>query len=359
MIDPLRQVSRCGPKKEIDAGTASQLPTLSPAERARQLIWPGAMATQSIYVVAKLGIADLLADGSKSIENLAVTTRSHGPTLRRLLRALACLGWFLEDGGGGFENSDLSDTLRSDHPESILPLVIMLGSPLFWLPMGELFHAVRTGQREFDRIYGEPFFDYLNGHQDDATMFNAVMSTSSSATISAIAASYDFSEFEQIVEVGGQGSLLQEILISNPNLRGILYNLPEASADAELLRKSNVSSRCEILTGNFFESVPQGADAYVFKGIIHGLSDQQALTILRNCRAAMKPNGKLILFEIILDGEPTRGVMDLFMLILSTGRGRTEQEFRKLLDQAGFSLSRVIPAAWSFIIEGVPAEFHF
>jgi len=321
-----------------------------------QLIWPGAMAAQAVYVAAKLGIADLLAKVPKTIEDLAAATHTHGPILRRLLSALACMGLFEEDGAGRFHNSELSETLRSDHPESIRPWAIMLGAPFIWRPAGELMQATSATQPVFSSLFGEGFFNYLGTHPEDAKIFGAAMAASSRATAAAVIATYDFSRFKRVVDVGGgQGAFLAGVLAANPNLRGVLFDLPAAVAGASVLRNGDFAGRCEIVAGNFFEGIPKGGDAYVLKGVIHGWSDENALKILKNCRASMEPDGTLILLEVVLDGEPGRAMLDLLMLVLAAGRERTESDFKALLEQAGFSLSRVIPTPWSALIEARPA----
>ncbi len=323
------------------------------------LLWaPGAFGVQAIHVAARLAIADLLSDGSKSAEELARATETHAPSLRRLLEALATLGIFREDTDGKFRNTALSETLRTNHPEGIRPSAIFLGAPFLWRPWGELYEAVATGKPAFDQVYGKSFFDYLAEHPDEAEIFNRAMSASAT-TISALVGAYDFSQFEQIVDVGGgQGALLEAILSSNPEVHGVLYDLPAVVAGATRLRNRDVVARCKIIGGDFFTAVPEGGDAYVLKGIIHGWSDEEALKILKNCRHAIRQNGKLLLIELVLEptsNEPdSSGLSDLMMMVLVTGRERTESQFRAILQKAGFSLIRVIPTPASSIIESRP-----
>jgi O-methyltransferase domain/Dimerisation domain len=185
---------------------------VSPSMQMMQILWPGAMAVQAMHVAAKLALADLVAGGPRSIEELAEATHSHGPSMARFLRALTSLGIFAEDSTGRFRQTALSDTLRSDHPESIRPSAMMLGAHFIWGPSGELEQTVRTGQPAFERLYGAPFFEYLAGQAEDAAVFNAAMS-SSPAYVAAIVGAYDFSKLERIVDVGGGHGLL---LAGNP-----------------------------------------------------------------------------------------------------------------------------------------------
>jgi len=328
---------------------------ISPSMQMMQLLWPGAIAVQAVHVAAKYALADLLAGGPKGIEELADATHTHGSSLGRLLRALASLGIFTEDTAGRYRQTALSDTLRSDHPESIRPFAMMLGAHFFWKPIGALEETVRAGEPSFERICGAPFFDYLAGHSDDAAVFNAAMS-SSPAHLAAIVGAYDFSRFERIVDVGGgHGLLLAAILSANPRLRGVLYDLPSVVAGASALRQEPISQQCEIIGGDFFHEVPAGADAYLLKGVIHDWNDEAALNILNNCRRAIRPDGTLLLVDHVLkrSTDPAKALMDLLMLVLTSGRERTESEFRSLLEEAGFSMAQVIwGAAGVSIIEG-------
>jgi hypothetical protein len=321
-----------------------------------QLLWPGAMAVQAIHVAAKFALADLVAAGPKSIQELAEATHTDAPSMARLLRALTSLGVFAEDETGRFRQTALSDTLRSDHPQSIRPTAMMLGAHFIWTPSGALEEAVRTGQSSFERIYGAPFFDYMAGHAEDAAVFNAAMS-SSPDHLAAIVGAYDFSRLERIVDVGGgHGLLLAGILSANSRLHGVLYDLPSVVAGASVLRQEPMSQRCEIIGGDFFKEVPAGADAYILKGIIHDWNDQAALKILKNCRRAIQPQGTLLLVETVLteSSDPAAALMDMLMMVLTSGRERNESEFRALLEEAGFSMMQVIRRAGVSIIESRP-----
>jgi SAM-dependent methyltransferase len=321
-----------------------------------QLLWPGAIAVQAIHVAAKLALADLVAGGPKSAAELAEATKTDAASLTRLLRALSSLGIFVEDPPSRYRQTPLSDTLRSDHPQSIRPWAMMLGARFVWEPCGELHEAIRTGRPAFEFVYQAPFFKYLAEHSDDAAVFNAAMS-SLPAYVAAIIEAYDFSKFERIVDVGGgHGALLFGILSANPHLRGVLHDLPAVVAGALAVRRGGVGDRCEITSGDFFEEVPAGADVYLLSGIIHDWDDKAALKILRNCRRAIRPDGRLLLLESVLSpsSDPSRALMDVLMMVLTGGRERTEAEFGSLLREAGFSLTRVIPTAGASILESQP-----
>ena len=329
---------------------------MSPSMQMMQLLWPGAMAVQAIHVAAELALADLVANGPKTVTELAASAHAHGPSLGRFLRALTSLGIFAEDPDGRFRQTALSETLREDHPESIRRWAMMLGARFVWKPCGELDRTVRTGQPAFEHVYGAPFFKHLAEHQDDAVVFNAAMS-SMPAWIATIVDAYDFSAFERIVDVGGgHGALLVGILSANPHVRGVLHDLPAVVAGAATPREGAMVDRCEIVGGDFFDSVPADGDAYLLSGVIHDWNDESAVKILKNCRRAIPSNGTLLLVDTVLipSSDPGRALMDLLMMVLTGGRERTESEFRSLLQETGFSLARVIATPGASIIEAHP-----
>lgn len=313
------------------------------------------MVSQPIMVAAKLGIADLVEEAPRTAEELAHVTKAHAPSLRRLLRFLTVLGIFAEDGTGKYRQTPLSDVLRSNHTESIRDTARMYGSPTFWRSWGDLYETVLTGEPAFDRIYGTSHFDYLRANPEEAAIFNAAMTSGARRVLAAIPTVYDFSQFRRIVDVGGgHGALLDGLLSANPKLLGVLLDLPEVVAGAMTLRDGPNAQRCEIVGGNFFESIPGGADGYLMKAVIHDWNDNDALKILRNCQRAIDHHGKLLLMERVLkpgnELDPERA-MDLNMLVMLRGRERTEAELRALLENAGFRLARVIemPLPWSII----------
>jgi len=333
---------------------------LSPPRQMMQFIWPGAMAAQGLYVAAKLGLADLLKDGPKSVDELAHLTAAHEPSLRRLLRALTSLGVFSQDAAGHFQNTDLSETLRTDHPESIRAWAIFLGAPFLWRSWGELYETVLSGQPAVNRIYGGSFWAYLAAHPDDAAVFNAAMSAGSEMTVPWILEAYDFSRFDRVVDVGGgHGALLHAVLSKNPKVRGVLYDFPAVVAGAASLWSGAVAARCEVRGGDFFAGIPEGGDAYVLQRIVHDWDDDNALRILKNCRRAIKRDGRLLVIELVLkpscQPDPGQEFSDVLMLTLVGGRERTESDFQALLGGAGFSLTSVIPTAGPpSIIESQP-----
>lgn len=321
------------------------------------LLW-GLIPSRAVSVAAKLGIADLLATGPSTADELAKATGTHAGSLRRLLSALTSLQIFGEDASGVYRNTTLSETLRSDHPYSMRALAMLWGRPLFLQSWQNLDAAIASGVPAFDSLYGQSFFEYLEQHPEDASIFNAAMSRSTAADVSAVLQSYDFSRFQQIVDVGGgHGGFLRAILSATPHLLGVLYDLPSVVATVEAT-VGDIAGRCEVRSGNFFEAVPEGADGYLLRRIIHDWDDEASLKILRNCRRAISTGGTLLLVERVLKApnESDWGkFMDLHMFVILGGRERSEPDFRALLRKAGFALTRVLSTAGPHsIIESRP-----
>lgn len=320
-----------------------------------QYIWPGIIAAQAIHAAAKLRIPDLLASGPKSIGELAADSGANRAALERLLRALSTLDIFTLSSDGRFANTPLTDILRTDHPQSQRDAALFLPAAFLWRPLGELHESVRTGEPAFPRIFGQRFFDYLATHPDDAAVFNAVMTQGVAFTSPALLGAYDFSRFERLVDVGGgEGAMLRDILSATPGLRGVLFDLPQVVSGAGVVLKGDLGARCEIVGGDFFHSVPERADAYIMKGVIHDWPDEDAVRILGNIRRAIRSGGTLLLVENLVDAAARPvGVMELLMLVIG-GRERTEADFRALLAGAGFAISRIIPMEASSLIECRP-----
>jgi O-methyltransferase domain/Dimerisation domain len=320
-----------------------------------EYIWPGIIAAQAIHAAANLRIPNLLASGPKTAEELASECGAHAPTLERLLRALATLEMFALTPDGRFRNTPLTEVLRTDHPQSRRDSALFLPTHFLWRPLGELCESVRTGEPAFARIFGQPFFEYLADHPVDAALFNSVMTQGVAWTTPALLAAYDFSRFERLMDVGGgEGALLRDILAATPKLQGVLFDLPQVVAGASEILKGEVAARSQIVGGSFFASVPEGADAYLLKRVIHDWPDEDAVKILRNIRRAIRSGGTLLLVESIVDSAARpAGLMDLLMLVIG-GRERTEADFRSRLASAGFSLARIVPTEASSVIECHP-----
>ncbi len=319
----------------------------------------GCWVSQIIHVAAKLGIADLLSDGAKSSAELAKSTGVDADALYRMLRALASLGIFAERDPGFFELTPLAEYLRTGAPGSLRAAAIMFGEDWHYRPWGNLLHSVKTGQTAFSHIFGEEVFPYLAWNEEAAKIFNEAMTGGASADIAAITAAYDFSGIGRVVDIGGgHGSLIAAVLKANPSIRGTLFDQPAVVAGAQrLLEAEGVAARCEIVGGDFFESVPSGGDVYTLKYIIHDWDDDRALRILRNLHRAMGAKSRILLIENVIapGNEPSFGkLVDIEMLVMAGGRERTAQEFRALYAAAGFELTNIIPTQSALsLVEGV------
>jgi SAM-dependent methyltransferase len=318
----------------------------------------GFMKSQAIYVAAKLGISDLLNKGPKSIEELAEMTSVQESALYRLLRALASIGIYIEKAENIFELTPMAAALQSDSPMSLRPYVLLLGDKSWWDAWGNLLYSVQTGEAAFNHIFGMNYSDYLEKDPALAQTFNKCMSSVSKAHEPAIVQSYDFSKYQKIVDIGGgHGSLLSAILQGNPQLKGIVFDLPHVVGS---IKKTDFfpNDRVKIIGGDFFEKVPVGGDIYLLKQIIHDWDDTLSLKILKNCYEAMPPNGRILIIDTVIrpgQNQSTEKFFDLHMLVTASGgKERTEVDFRCLLESAGFEFRQIIPTPSSFgIVEGL------
>lgn len=320
----------------------------------------------SLHTVAVLGIADLLAGGPRSAEDLARATKTKPDPLRRLLRALTAQGVFAEHEDGRFGQSELSGFLREGVAGGLRSFALMLCGDVIQPSWGQMLHSIRSGGTGFAKVHGSELFEYMKQDANFAAIFNSAMTESSARVADEIVTTYDFSRFATIVDVGGgQGWLLSAILKAVPAARGILVDLSHViEAARPVVAERGVAARCELVAGSFFESVPAGGDAYIMKWIIHDWDDDDATRILRNVRAVIPSRGQLVVFDRVLPERITEGdpglrlgtLMDLNMLVNVTGRERTEAEFRRLLAAGGFTLTsaRSTPSGLG-IVEGAPA----
>ena len=317
--------------------------------------------SRAVYAVAQLGIADLLKDQPRDANDLAAATGTYAPALHRVLRSLASVGLFKTDEQGRFSLTPLGATLQSDAPDAARSTVIYLAGDWWWAAWGETLHAVRTGGTGLEKALGLSAYEYLAQHPDQATHFNAAMIGFHGDEPAAIVEAYDFSTARTVVDVGGgSGNLLGTILLANPSLRGVLLDRPQVVSEAEHnLWVAGVAGRCHVVGGDFLEAVPDGGDLYIVSHCIHNWSEEDCLKILASCRRAMTEDGRLLIVEAVVrpgdEPDPAK-ILDLAMLLIPGGQERTEEEYRTLLEKAGFRLTRVVPTRTSAsIVEAVPA----
>lgn len=336
-------------------------PKMSPPETMRNIAigyWVGRM----IHVAAKLRLADLLKGQPRTVDDLAVAANVQPDALYRLLRALASVGIFSETKGRRFKLTPLAATLQTGVPHSMHAWALMINEGWSWDAWKELLHGVKTGEVPFLKAHGVPIFKYLEQHPEDLEIFGESMSSLSRTENPAIAAAYKFSGLQTLIDVGGgHGSLLAIILKANPRLAGVLFDQGAVIARAENdqhVTAKGIAQRCRLESGNFFEAVPGGGDAYIMKYILHDWNDEACIKILANCRDAMNAKGKVLVVEnVIASGNRSDWgkLLDMQMLIIG-GRERTKEEFADLFSAARLKLTRVVPTKCPLsIVEGVRA----
>jgi hypothetical protein len=320
----------------------------------------GYLVTASLTAVAKLRIADMLRDGPRSLEELAKLSETHPRSLHRALRALASLGIFSEDEQGRFGLTPLAQPLRTDVPGSMRDGLLMLAHPAFWDAAGEMLYTLRTGKNALEHNLGEMFFDYLARHREAAELFDNGVTGFTALENAPIASAYDFSGCQRVVDVGGgHGGFIAEVLKRNPSLKGTLFDLQYVLKGSTLLRDEGVADRCDTVVGDFFKSLPAGADAYLVKRVLHDWDDAECVSIMKSVRRALPAHGRVLAIDVVISpgNEPSPGkIIDLLMLSSSRGRERTERDFQEMFAAAGLKVSRVIPTPSPLcIVEGVIA----
>ncbi len=333
-------------------------PSLPPQAILMQILF-GYAPARAIGIAAELRIADHLADGSKTAEELALKTNNHARSLYRLLRACASVGIFSEDADKRFSLSPMAEFLRSDNPESLRAFAEMLANAEQFQTWSALDFSVQTGTPAFDKVHGMPTFEYYATHPKSGQIFNDAMTSVSLGTSMAVTQAYDFSGITKLVDIGGgHGFLLASVLGKYSTMKGILYDTAPIVEEAkELLEKHGIANRCETVGGNFFESVPSGGDAYMMKHIIHDWNDEECITILKHCRKGITEGGKLLVIEMVVPegNEPSLSkLLDLQMLAVLPGCERTEAEYNRLFNEAGFTLTKIVSTMSPYsVIEGV------
>ncbi len=336
-------------------------PTEPPPEVTVLLLTQGALVSQAISVFARLGVADVLAAGPRDAQEIAQLVGAHGSALYRLLRALGDFGIVTELDNRHFALTPLGEVLRSDVPGSLRGWATMVGMPFHRYPWTDLYETIRTGESAFDRVHGTEVFDYLAEHPEDAAIFDAAMTSFSASETASVVEAYDFTGFKTIVDVGGgRGGLLSAVLAANPHVQGVLFDIPTVVAGAdEEISSAEVVDRCKVVSGDFFDTVPEGGDAYLLSNVIHDWDDDRAVQILRTCRAAMADTACVLIAEFVLPEGAAASVAkleDLEMLVMTAGgRQRTEAEYRALFGRAGLRLTRVVPSTGMVsLVEAVP-----
>jgi hypothetical protein len=319
----------------------------------------GYQDTALLYAAAKLGLADLLANGPKTSEELAATTGAHAPSLYRVLRGLVVVGMcFEEEERFGLTRS--GEMLRTGAEGSLRNHALVCGEQ-YMMAWSGLVHSAMTGETAFAHVFGADPWEHRQRNMALSERFNADLNAETARSAAAIVEAYDFSAFRVLCDVGGgHGALLCAILAACPATRGILLEQAHVATGARsYVQSQGLDGRCHVAEGNFFDAVPEGADAYVMKSIVHDWPDARSVAILRNCRRALGADRRVILIERVMpelaSDAPDTVRVDLHMLAVTGGRERSKAEYQGLLEAAGFGLGRVVATRSPFfVIEGVP-----
>lgn len=323
---------------------AAEQPGPPPEAALTQMIL-GALASQAVYVVSKLGISDLLAGGPKTVEELATATKVHAPSLYRIMRALASFGVYTEGEDKTFALNPMADLLRADSPGSLRDVSIFMGEDWHWNVWAKTMHSVQTGKPAWPQVHGQEVFPYLESNKEASAVFDKAMTSFSNLASKAVVSAYNFAGIETLVDIaGGQGRLLVSILEANPSLRGILFDQAHVIAGAkEVLANTSVAERLEVVSGDFFKNVPS-ADAYIMKHIIHDWDDERAVAILKTIKQSMKAGGRVLLVESVLEAGSKHDfgkLLDIEMLVSPGGMERTADEYAALFAASGLSLKGI------------------
>lgn len=330
-----------------------------PLENIIQLL-NGYRISQALSVAAQLRIADYLAKGSKTPDELAVLVSAKAAALYQMLRFCASYSVFVEDDAGRFANTPMSEFLRSDPPGAARNLALAIGNWNFQA-FGEMKYAVQTGTPAFEKRFGLPFFDYLSAHPELGQLFDSLMTSLYQREVEATLEAFDFARSGRILDVGGgRGTVIRALLARFPELRCGLFDLPTvAERTRESFSSDGLTKRCTIESGSFFEAVPGGYDTYLLKHVLHDWDDAACKLILTNIRRVIDNLGSLLILEYIVPPGNERSAVkgqDMVMLSLFAGRERKESEFRDLLTMTGFKLERVVPSSSLIcVLEAKPA----
>jgi O-methyltransferase domain len=322
-------------------GTTEVVAETNPFDALQQMA-SGYCLPRCLHMVATLGVAEALDETPRTASDLAASVGAHPDALRRVLRLLAAHGVFEMQGGDTFRHSPVSRLLRTDHPQSVHAWARLNSLPIIWSSFGAMEHSVRTGRPAASEVFPGGFWEYLAQHPEEGRVFNAAMAAKAQGAVAGILASYDFSGFGLIGDIGGgSGHLLRAVLDTAPNAKGVLFDLPHVIEEAAGV----ASERLTLQAGDFFQDDLPSCDAYLLMEIIHDWADEESVAILKAIRRAAPAHAKLLVIETIIPDEPGPDwskVLDIIMLTLFGSLQRTRQEYEELLAQAGFVLQREI-----------------
>jgi hypothetical protein len=320
------------------------------------------LQSAALSVAAKVGVADQLAQGPRTAAELAAHAGVDADRLSRVLRLLASMEIFREDATGRFHLTPMAEPLRSDVPFSMHGLVSMFTHDLFWVPTGRLTDTVAKGDTIFGDLFGAPFFAHLATDPEAARLFDTGMAGYSESengpVIEALLSADALPAGGTVVDLGGgRGGFLRRLLAARPDLDGVLFDRPDMLA-GHLLDVPELAGRWRTEAGDFFTAVPQGADVYVIKRVVHDWTDEECVRILTLCREAMAPGGRVVIVESVLP-EPNvphfARTLDVLMMSLLNGRERDRDDFEKICTASGLRIAGVTPTSTPVsVIEAVP-----
>jgi hypothetical protein len=333
----------------MEARVQEHIPTdhsNSRVERMLQMI-NGYWVSQIVRAAATFSIAEELAGGPATAAEIAKRQGVGEDAMFRLLRACAALGLVATKNGFLFSGTPLLETLGRDTPVSLRALAIALGAPGHWLPWGNLPEAMRTGQRQTTDTLGAELWEYFAKEPHEAKEFTLAMTNLTAPIARDAACVIDTQSTVVAADIGGAGgALIRALMEANPKLKGILFDRPEVVQDvAKTFDQPGLKHRFSVVGGDFFESVPE-VDLYLLKHVLHDWDDASCIRILENCRRAMRPGGRVNVIELEVDEIGQSGLaplMDINMMVLTNGRERTPQQYRKLFESAGMHMTRVTP----------------
>mgnify|MGYP005848219787 CR=1 FL=1 len=331
-----------------------------PPQRIMFQLLFGKQLTASLGAIARLGVADHMGNDPVPVEELAARTGAHAPSLYRVMRMLASLGVFRQE-GRKFALTPVGALLRTDAPTSLRYMAMMLGDDWSIKAYAHMADCIRSGGDGITMAYGKQIFEFFAEHPEQAETFQRAMTNGSVIAANSVLSAYDFSGIKRLADVGGgHGILLASILKRYPKMQGVLFDLPEVVAGVPQSRLAECDGRLEVEAGSFFERVPAGCDAYMMKNIIHDWSDEHCRTILKLIREQLPRDGRLLLCELVVTDDPgptPAKMLDIEMLVMTVGgKERTEAEFADLFASAGLKLNRVVETPTpTCVIEAVPA----
>lgn len=332
------------------------LASLEKSEAAREkllMLLSGEWVTRGIYAATELGIADHLLDGPKTVNELSLLTETEELSLKRLLKMLVSFGIFDEENEDHLINTELSLLLAKKHPESLFSLSLFFGEEIHdaW---DAIVPSLKLNTPAFELTHQKPVFTYFKENPLRASLFQDAMRQKSQAVIQSAIASYDFKKFRTIYDIGGgYGQFMLALLKDNSNLKGMIFDLPEVIETLKIRFPYLESPRCEFMAGNFFESIPEGGDAYLLKSVLHDWDEEKSEKILSKCYEAMTEKSRLLIIETILlpkDRSRYANCMDMQMMMITGGKERTSEAFKEMLEKAGFQIVDIYPTATEFSI---------